>query len=284
MAFDYSIIPAKPHPSQLIARHRRLHAVRRERGPGADLGAHQRLERIVLEPQPLRLHALHHEAVRAAAYRVCGEQQVRARSAQRQHHQICFQYRPLLTTLCRSQFDGKVQRMPVTIRHAAITDAAEIARIHVETWRTTYPGIVPAAILASLDQAEREQSWRERIAEGNFPILLAVDDGQVIGFAAGGSLREPVDDYDAELYAIYVLKTERSCGAGRALCRAVASELWSTGLRRILVWVLAANPAVSFYEHLGGTLVARKTIGIGGATLPEIALGWPDIGTLADGR
>jgi L-amino acid N-acyltransferase YncA len=171
--------------------------------------------------------------------------------------------------------------MPVTIRHAAIMDAAEIARIHVETWRTTYPGIVPAATLASLDQEEREQSWRERLAPGSFPILLAVDGEHVIGFAAGGALREPVEAYNAELYAIYIQKSAHGRGAGRALCRSIASELRSRGLGGLLVWVLAANPAVSFYEHLGGTLVAQKTIEIGGAALPELALGWPDIGTLA---
>jgi ribosomal protein S18 acetylase RimI-like enzyme len=197
-----------------------------------------------------------------------------------------------------SLFDGKFHGMPLTIRRAAITDAAEIARIHVETWRTTYPGIVPDTTLAAIDQAEWAQNWRDRLTQGSFPILLALDGEAAIGFAAGGVLREPdeifnaglyVDDVQistrfAELYALYVQTSAHGRGAGRTLCRAVASDLQSTGLRSLVVWVLAANPAVSFYEHLGGTLVARKTIGIGGATLPEIALGWPDIGTLADGR
>jgi L-amino acid N-acyltransferase YncA len=178
-------------------------------------------------------------------------------------------------------FDGKVHRMIAAIRRAAISDAAEIARIHVETWRTTYPGIVPAATLATLDQAEREQSWRERLISDRFPIVLARSEDAVVGFAAGGALREPIGIFDAELYALYVQKGAHGCGAGQALCRAVASELRSLGYSGLVVWVLAANPAVSFYQHLGGYAVAEKTIEIGGAALREIAFGWPDIATLA---
>ena len=171
-----------------------------------------------------------------------------------------------------SLLDGKVHRMSVAIRRAAITDAAEIARIHVETWKTTYPGIVPAETLAALDQAEREQSWRDRLMQGSFPILLALDGEAAIGFAAGGALREPddviyadlyadtvqINKPFAELYALYVQQNAHGRGAGRALCRALASELRTTDFGSLLVWVLAANPAVSFYEHLGGHACRSK--------------------------
>ena len=36
------------------------------------------------------------------------------------------------------------------IREATLDDVPGIARVHVDTWRTTYPGIVPAEHLAGL--------------------------------------------------------------------------------------------------------------------------------------
>ena len=48
----------------------------------------------------------------------------------------------------------------------------------------------------------------------------------------------------------------------------------------MLVWVLEQNPAVSFYEHLGAVLIARKVINIGGADLQELAFGWPSLDRL----
>ena len=49
----------------------------------------------------------------------------------------------------------------------------------------------------------------------------------------------------------------------------------------MLVWVLEANPAARFYERLGAVPVTRQTIEIGGALLPELALGWPGLPVLS---
>jgi hypothetical protein len=41
--------------------------------------------------------------------------------------------------------------MEFEVRRAVSGDAASIARVHVESWRSTYAGIVPEAYLRSLD-------------------------------------------------------------------------------------------------------------------------------------
>jgi hypothetical protein len=48
----------------------------------------------------------------------------------------------------------------------------------------------------------------------------------------------------------------------------------------MVVWVLKENPARGFYERMGGVKVGEQMIEIGGATLPEIAFGWADLGVL----
>ena len=47
------------------------------------------------------------------------------------------------------------------IREANVPDAADIAKVHVDSWRTTYTGVVPDEYLAQLSYEQREQTWRD---------------------------------------------------------------------------------------------------------------------------
>jgi len=76
--------------------------------------------------------------------------------------------------------------MNLVIRKADIEDAAAIAHVHVESWRTTYAGIVSDVFLASLNKEVRTQSWQEQILTANISILVAEDETGIFGFAAGG--------------------------------------------------------------------------------------------------
>lgn len=78
----------------------------------------------------------------------------------------------------------------MSVRMATVNDAAAIARVHVDSWRTTYAGIVPDDFLAGLSYASREQRWRELLS-GVSVAWVAEADGAVVGFAAGGANREP---------------------------------------------------------------------------------------------
>jgi ribosomal protein S18 acetylase RimI-like enzyme len=171
--------------------------------------------------------------------------------------------------------------MHFEIRSAQLPDAPHIARVHVESWKITYPGIVPDAYLASLNQETRTTNWREWIAANTAQILVAEDAAGIFGFISGGVIRDPAEDYDAELYSIYLLSNRRQQGAGRALTRALASSLHAQGFKRLLVWALEANhPAVAFYKRLGAIPVATKPIDIGGKELSDLALGWPTLNPL----
>jgi GNAT superfamily N-acetyltransferase len=170
--------------------------------------------------------------------------------------------------------------MNLTIREADIEDAAAIARVQVESWKTTYAGIVSEAFLASLNQEDRMRSWQEQILTRNVTIFVAEDELSVFSFAAGGELREKLHQYDAELYAIYLLRERQMQGVGRTLCLALASALKTKGFTSMLVWVLEQNSSVSFYERLGAVQIERKAINIGGADLQELAFGWPSLDRL----
>jgi GNAT superfamily N-acetyltransferase len=167
-----------------------------------------------------------------------------------------------------------------SIRIAEMRDAAAIAHVHIQSWLTTYEGIVPQDYLASLNEAERIPLWQDWLTR-EISVFVAENEGKVVGFAGGGSIREPLQAFDSELYTLYLLKEAQGQGIGKALFDAVIKALVPRGYRSMLVWVLEENPAVQFYGKLGAQIVMSKQIEIGGVQLPELALGWPDIAALS---
>ena len=175
--------------------------------------------------------------------------------------------------------------MAIRVRAADPADAGPIARVQVDSWRTTYAGIAPDDYLANLSCRDRESRCTDilsagRPAESNF--VAETDGGEIVGFAGGGLEREGNPAYLGELYAIYLLEEHQRVGVGRRLVSAVAGQLLVDGFRSMLVWVLEDNrPSCRFYEALGGTRVGRKTTTIGGADLAGVSYGWSDVGALA---
>ena len=169
----------------------------------------------------------------------------------------------------------------VSIRAATVEDAAAIAHVHVESWRSTYAGIVPDAYLAGLDETLRVKLWQEWLS-GGAVVLVAERKGEVVGFAHAGKIREAVETADAELYSLYLLQNAQGRGIGRGLLRVMAAVLRVQGFTSMALWVLERNQARGFYETCGGRLAASKVIEIGGARLMEVAYWWPDLSVLTE--
>lgn len=175
--------------------------------------------------------------------------------------------------------------MGVTVREAGLSDAAGIARVHVDSWRTTYPGIMPEEFLASLSYDERERMWRRVLstaAERGQVVYVAEDGaGWIVGFAYGGPTRgEAASEYAGEVYSIYLLQSQQGQGLGRQLFRRVAQYLAGQGRKSLLVWVARDNPSRRFYEALGGKPAREQQIELSGQTIDEVGYGWDDVAPL----
>jgi len=168
------------------------------------------------------------------------------------------------------------------IREARVEDARAIAEVHLASWKTTYPGIIPQAYINGLKVENGVARWQVELNGKKASIFVAEDQRGVFGFAAGGAVIHPVDGYDGELGAIYLLASHQRKGAGTALVRSVAGQLRQRGFANLAVWVLRDNPACGFYQRMGGVQVAEQMIEIGGRALPEVAYGWPEIGALCE--
>jgi GNAT superfamily N-acetyltransferase len=168
------------------------------------------------------------------------------------------------------------------IRPAAIHDARAIAEVHVESWKTTYRGIFPEALLNGLSVETRESSWRDSLAEcepSSVTTLVGCDAtrGNVVVFISGGKERTGQLSCDGELYAIYLLEEAQRKGLGSLLVRQFAQQLMTRGFGSMAVWVLALNPSRSFYEGLGGKLIEQRLIEREGQTFLEVAYGWRNL-------
>jgi GNAT superfamily N-acetyltransferase len=166
------------------------------------------------------------------------------------------------------------------VRKATLDDVAGVARVHVDSWRTTYKGIVQTDFLNGMSYENSESRWWNRLERNiaQYALFVAEDDsGRIIGFAHGGPERSGDTVYDGELYAIYLLEDYQRKGIGKQLFRSVVSHLTDNNFQAMLIWVLSDNPSRNFYESMGGQLIREAEIEIGGQLLQKSAYGWRNL-------
>jgi len=162
------------------------------------------------------------------------------------------------------------------LRIATPADAAAIAHVQIEGWRTAYRGLVADAFLDELSHETRTAQWTENLKQPA-QLTWVVTDPDVVAFANSGPERTGRADYRGELYAIYVLDARRRAGIGRQLFQQTVQSFLDAGVENMLLWAFADNPYRRFYERLGGKLIDRQVIEIEGQRLNEVAYGWEDL-------
>lgn len=177
-----------------------------------------------------------------------------------------------------------MQEVSQGIRPAAVADADAIAQVHITAWRETYPGMVPASVLASVSLVRHAELWRSRLLGPTWrtSTFVATDAvGMVVGFGSCGPSQAALLLYDGEIYAIYILRRAQHQGLGRRLMAAMARQLWERGARSAIVWSARDNaPARQFYQGLGGTLVGESVDSFLGHPIVDVAYAWPVIDEL----
>jgi GNAT superfamily N-acetyltransferase len=153
----------------------------------------------------------------------------------------------------------------IIVRAARPSDAGAIARVHVDSWRVGYRGLLADDALEQLSVDERQATWRRLLADESAhrdgrQVDVAVAGGSVVGFVAAGPSRE--SDRSAlsgEVYAVYVHPDHWSAGIGRALLDTAIAHLRTLGMPEAHLWVLADNArARRFYELAGWSWDGRS--------------------------
>ena len=179
---------------------------------------------------------------------------------------------------------AKATPPPPTIRRATGADVLVMAKVHIASWRETYPGMLPEPMLAGMSVADEAIRWqrmldRPRRWDGSI-VFVAEQDGAVVGYGSCGVQRtKALHDrgFTGEIGELYLLRAAQRQGAGSGLMKAMAAALLERGHRGMSLWVLQRNrDARLFYERLGGILIAEKHAG-----LFEVAYGWSSLERLS---
>ncbi|MEF2098178.1 GNAT family N-acetyltransferase [Bacillus sp. CFBP9009] len=164
------------------------------------------------------------------------------------------------------------------IRKAMEQDVRGIANVHINSWKTTYKGILPDQYLSSMNLEAKKKNWLRNLKMlHNATFVAESDNGEIIGFAAGGPEQTNDPHIQGEVYAIYFLQEYQRQGLGRKMIKAVIHELMIMEHQNLIIWALKDNPSCGFYRALGGQVRAEKTVKMAGIELIEVGFGWEDI-------
>lgn len=135
----------------------------------------------------------------------------------------------------------------VVVRPAEEADADSLGRVHAACWHETYDHLLSAAALSQLHPERLAAMWRRYASQGpEYRQVVAVVDGEIVGFAGTGPGRDDDAPRELELYAIYVLTAHHGSGAGQALLDA------AIGAEPSFLWIATDNPrAEAFYRRNG---------------------------------
>ena len=121
-----------------------------------------------------------------------------------------------------------------------------MGQVFYESWHETYENFFDRSYLSKLTP-----ELSEKIAEGQKEnSLIAVVNGQVVGFIAFGRNRDEELSEAGEVYALYVLPKFQGKSVGYRLMKEAIKQ-FDKGVD-IFLWVLKGNEkAISFYLKFG---------------------------------
>ncbi|MDQ0094601.1 GNAT family N-acetyltransferase [Paeniglutamicibacter psychrophenolicus] len=139
------------------------------------------------------------------------------------------------------------------VRRAVEQDAAALAEALVQAWRAAYAGIIDAAFLKSMDVQQIAGRWAISLGRdtGEKP-LVAVLDGEVVGFCQFGVPRDASAQGTGELYALNLLPACWGRGLGTLLLLETTAALRRLGYATAYLWVAEGNRrAMDLYGRHG---------------------------------
>ncbi|WP_262248901.1 GNAT family N-acetyltransferase [Parapedobacter soli] len=141
----------------------------------------------------------------------------------------------------------------VTLKAATAADAPAIRQLAHDSWWTTYGGYLDRGqISLMLELIYSEASLLAQFETGQ-SFTLAMRGHTPVGFT--GFQPKPAEPHTMRIEKLYILPSEQGRGTGKLLINHVAQAALAGGRPQLELNVNRNNPAVTFYQRLGFTVV-----------------------------
>ncbi|MEK5068663.1 GNAT family N-acetyltransferase [Sporosarcina sp. FSL K6-1508] len=169
----------------------------------------------------------------------------------------------------------------MNIRKATLSDAKGIAKVHVDSWKSTYINIIPDEFLETLSYDQRTDLWNRNISkEGNYVFVAENNEREIVGFADCGKRDGNNVDNSGDLTSIYLLEEYQGRGVGKQLLKQLVLQFEELGFNRVFVEVLEDNKTRYFYEYYGANLLESEKTTIAGTELNLLIYEWNNLNEL----
>jgi len=162
---------------------------------------------------------------------------------------------------------------------ATARDVESIARLHAQSWRSAYRGMLSDDYLDQHVEADRLEFWTARfanVAPDRRLILQALSDGRLLGFVCVLLDTEP--EWGARLDNLHVSPESKGTGVGYVLFNAAREWIASVSPGTAMhLWCVERNHvARRFYERQGGQIVETASRPVAQElSVPELRYWWP---------
>ncbi len=168
--------------------------------------------------------------------------------------------------------------MSVTFRLAGTDDAPALSRLGAETFTETFGHLYQPADLAAFLTNHGEEEWQRELADEDFAVLLAENDGEAVGYAKVGPPHLPFEPRGTavELRQFYLLEPWKGQGLADQMMQWVIDEAERRGGGDLYLSVFVDNHrARKFYERWGFVAEGRYAFMVGSHADEDVVMRRP---------
>ena len=168
--------------------------------------------------------------------------------------------------------------MTFDIRSATLDDVAKITRLHVDSWKDTYP-FMPPEVHANRSYAYRYEEWLEALSnpDPDQLILTVWNEDILIGFCSCRASNDPdLPIAKGELHAAYFRREYRGHAIGVPLLDRMLRFLLKRNLWPACLWAFKENRIRHAYKAGGFIESVHRNREIEGVSIPEVGYLTPD--------
>lgn len=144
--------------------------------------------------------------------------------------------------------------MNLKIKKATPSDAETLAKIHIDSWKAAYHGLVPEEYLNQLNYKKRAERFKISLQTNADDTYVIEKNDLLLGFIIFGNCRDEDLNQNSigEIWGIYLAPEYWRQGIGTKLFRFGERILLEQGYKTIVLWVFAENTeSRKFYEVMG---------------------------------